>query len=382
MIKLNVVFHFSVFVTMCFSFVGCISETKKDNNIISLDLSVSYSEKEIMLEEVADIEYLQLEVNENFLFNSNPSIITSEKIFLSNSNGDILVFSRSGKPLSKFNHRGGGPNDYAQLGRIIYDDKTDDLFVKSINKILVYSSTGEFKRVISLLDESNIIEIVNFDSESLLLYDDRNSYPSPFSLISKEDGSVVKTVNIPIDKKIDLFIVQQLDMDMFISTYASNHPIVRCCDGYLLTDYSIDTVYFLSRDRELSPILVRKPKIQSMESKIILNSYLEAGNFEFVYTVKLKVENRKLPRTYLMRDKKNGSVYRQKITFNDFKWKEVTLSPETIVNTQDSQLGLIILSLSELQDANSHNRLSGRLKELVDKSDEDGNNIYMFLHFK
>ena len=75
-------------------------------------------------------------------------------------------------------------------------------------------------------------------------------------------------------------------------------------------------------------------------------------------------------------------MYRQKITFNDYRGKEVYISPETIVNTQDSRLGLIILRLVELQDANSENRLSGKLKELVDNSDEDGNDIYMLLHLK
>ena len=83
-----------------------------------------------------------------------------------------------------------------------------------------------------------------------------------------------------------------------------------------------------------------------------------------------------------MRDKKTGSIFRQKITFNDYKEKEVTLSPETITNTQDSKLGLIILSLVELLDANRENKLSGRLKELVENSGEDGNDIYMLLHFK
>jgi len=43
---------------------------------------------------------------------------------------------------------------------------------------------------------------------------------------------------------------------------------------------------------------------------------------------------------------------------------------------------LIDLSLVELQDANRENKLSGKLKELVDNSDNEGNNIYMLLHFK
>jgi hypothetical protein len=83
-----------------------------------------------------------------------------------------------------------------------------------------------------------------------------------------------------------------------------------------------------------------------------------------------------------MRDRQTGSVYRQKIVFNDYKGKEVYLSPETIANTQDSRLGLIVLGLDELKNAGNENKLGGKLKELAEHSDEDGNDIYMLLHFK
>jgi hypothetical protein len=45
-------------------------------------------------------------------------------------------------------------------------------------------------------------------------------------------------------------------------------------------------------------------------------------------------------------------------------------------------IGLIELDLVELQDANDEGRLSGRLREIVENSEEDGNNVFMLLHFK
>jgi hypothetical protein len=83
-----------------------------------------------------------------------------------------------------------------------------------------------------------------------------------------------------------------------------------------------------------------------------------------------------------MRDKKTGSVYKQKIIFSDYQGKVVTLSPETTVYTQNSRLGLIILGLEELRTANRENKISGKLQELVENSEDDGNDIYMLLHFK
>ena len=358
---------------------GCTSEKGNVSNYIQFKINASYPEKEIHLEEVVDIEYLQIEFDEYFLFSETPAIITKNIIIICRYiAGDILIFSRIGKPLSKFNHKGNGPREYTYIEKLLYDESSDELFIKSANKILVFSSSGEFKREIKLLNMS-IREIFNYDSKTLLLYDDYNLYPSPFVIISKEDGRVVDSIEIPKGKEIELFVMRQDRANILI---APAYHIVKYNDGYLLTDFSIDTVFYLSNEKELSPVLVRKPSMQSMDPVIYLNSFVEAGNYEFVSAITVKNENNQLPRTYLMRDKKTGLIYRQKITFNDYKGKEVTLSPETIVNTQDNRFGFINLDLTELQDANHENKLSGRLKELVDKSDEDGNDIYMLLHFK
>ena len=370
-----------IFVIIYFPLYGCTLEKGSESNLIEFNVSASYPEKEINLEDVADIEYLQLEFDENFLFSEVPQIITSDKIiFCRFLVGDILIFSRNGKPLFKFNHKGSGPEDYTNLYGLIYDETLDELFVRSDSKIVVYSALGEFRRVIPL-QGIFINQIVNYDYESLLLYDDYDSNPVPFSLISKDNGSVVKMIDLPKDKKVNLLFTQTAENNV-LTLRAPAYRIVRHNNGFLLTDFSIDTVFFFSQDRELSPILMRKPAIQSMDPIVYMNSFIEAGNYEFVSVITVKNENNKLPAIYLMRDKKTDSVYRQKITFNDFRGKQITLSPETISNTQDSKLGLIVLSLTELQNANRENRLSGKLKELVERSDDDWNDIYMLLHFK
>ena len=372
---------------LCLLFSGCVSEKKNESSLIELNVSTSYPEKEIKLEEIAEIEYLQLGVYEDFLYyNSNWVIFASSKIIIFNrSDGDILIFSRDGKPISGFNHKGNGPEEYTELLGVIYDEISDEFFITSRNKIAVYSVSGEFKRFIPLLSTYNNY-IVNFDTNTLLLYDGSNKYPSPFTFISKEDGNVVDIVDMPKDKEVITYIMHQTLTNNVVTRInvirRPEYHFVKHNNGYLLTEFSIDTVFYLSEKKELSPILVRKPAIQSMDPVIYMNSFVETSNYEFINAVSVREENMSLPVSYLMRDKKTGSIYRQKITFNDYRGKEITISPETIANTQDSKLGLIVLSLVELQEANQENKLSGRLKELVDNSEEDGNDIYMLLHFK
>jgi len=285
---------------------------------------------------------------------------------------------------AKFNHNGNGPEDYITIDRLMYDEASDEIFVVSVNKIMVYSSFGEFYRSIPLLEQLSLGDIVNYDFQTFLIYDYFKKYPAPFSLISKEDGSVIDIIDIPVDKNVspnNLYVVLQRENN--ISLFKGPvYRMVKYNDGFLLTDFSTDTVYFLSAEKKLSPIVVRHPTIKSMDPVVYLNGFVEAGNYEFVSSVTVRLENSKLPVTYLMRDKVTGSVYRQKITLNDYKGKEIMISPETIATTQDSKSGLIVLSLVELQDANKENKLGGKLKELVDNSDEDGNDIYLLLRFK
>ena len=360
--------------------ISCKNGNRSQDSLPCIDVSASYPEKEIRLEDLADIEYLQLELDDDFLFRRPPAIITSTKIIIGND-GDILIFSRDGKPLSKFNRKGNGQGYYSNIRELIYDEVSDEFFVRSNDKIVVYSVTGDFKREISLHEETYRNEIVNYDSGTLLLYDDHDVYPASFSFISKEDGSVIETINMNKDKKIDVNLIQKVGTNISILT-APAYRMVRHNAGYLLTDYSLDTVYLFSHDKKLSPILVREPKIQTMDPIVYLNSFIEAGNYVFVSAITLKNEDNRLPRMYLMCDKQTGSVYKQKIIFNDYKGKFVALSPETIANTQDSKTGLIILDLVELQEANSANKIGGKLKELVENADEEGNSIYMLLHFK
>ena len=364
-----------------FFFLGCTSEKSRENDLIYINISASYAEKEIQLEDIADIEYLQLEFDDDFLFSEVATAVTTNYIIVCRFiAGDILVFSREGKPLSKFNHKGSGPNEYVYIERLIFDELSDEFFIKFSNKIIIYSLSGEFKRELQLLGNHRR-EIVNFDAQTLLLYDDDNPfYPTSVTLISKNDGSVVDSIQIRKEKEEVVLYVSSSNEDFII--IGPTYHLVKYKDGCLLTDFSVDTVYFLSSERNLSPILVRQPAIQSMDPIVYLNSFVEAGDYQFMSAVTVKNENNRLPITYLVHDKKTGSIYRQKNTFNDYKGKEVHLSPLTIVNTQDSNLGLIVLDLPDLQDANRANRLSGKLKELVDNSEEDGNDIYMVLHFK
>ena len=67
--------------TACLFLFGCTSpENQNDSDLIHINVSRSYSVKEINLAEIAKIEFLQLEMHDDFLFRGNPRVITDNKI--------------------------------------------------------------------------------------------------------------------------------------------------------------------------------------------------------------------------------------------------------------------------------------------------------------
>ena len=296
---------------------------------------------------------------------------------------DFLFFTGEGKPISKFNHFGMGPEEYSYVSAICYDEETDELFVLFENKLLVYSSEGKYYYSIDLPKENATTNrkstIAIYDKSSLLIYYKKNAYNKNFVRISRKDASVIEEIDVPNHKEIMLNHRTQLNSRRVNVRIAPTYNIVRYKDGFLLNDHSLDTVYFFGRNNESRPVLVRTPSIFDMEPYVFINSFVEAGDYLFLNRVTV---NSDMTTDNLMINKNDNSVYKQKISMKDYKGKEINLSPENIHNTASSEIGFVELSLYELKEAYEDNKLSGRLKEIVEASDDESNDIYMILKFK
>jgi len=367
-------------------FIAAIScSEKKDSigDIIHLDVSKSYPEKIITLEDIADVKYIQLEFDDEYLFRDSPEYISSSTIVIKGGakSSDFLFFTSDGKPKSKFNHYGRGQGEYMSTSSIVYDEAEDNLLVMSSNKILSYSSNGEYNYSLSFPENARINCMFDYDKESLLIYHESEAYSKNFVRISKKDASVIEEIDIPDHKYISL--TARIKSSEMVSVYfAQVINIVKYKNGFLLTDHSSDTVFFYGENSELKPVLVRTPPIFEMDPYVLINSYLEIGDYLFLQRNKVKVENDGMPLDYLMIDKRDQSVYKQKIFLNDYKGKEINLGPETISSTFSSEMGFIRLNLEELKNAYDENKLSGKLKKMVEASDDDSNDIFMILDFK
>jgi len=294
---------------------GCSSDKKTKGDLPYIDSQKEYPIKELILTDIADVTYVVLNSDDKDYLYSGIGVrcVTENNIIVYDTfSGSFLFFSKDGKPKSRFNRMGRGPGEYLYVGNILYDEITDDLFViydsYSDAFILVYSSTGKFKRKISVPGVS-MARIASFDEHSLIFYDQNYrewklndsppiggpntlpyrpfyvevKYDSPYFLISKTDGAIMDIIKLP---EKDYLLRDTRGR----STVGRQYSVVHCPAGVFLCNPDADTVFRYNRDKSLTPVMYKIPPGSESTPKIILNNCVELGEYQFMELITLDRE--------------------------------------------------------------------------------------------
>ena len=376
---------------------SCTSDKPVKEGLAYIDATKNYPEKEIFLNDIADITYLYLNSDDDdYLYQGSLNCITENTIVVyDNSSGSILFFTRDGQPKSRFNRRGQGPEEYNMFFGIIYDEAADDVFVNRRGDMMVYSSTGVYKRTLSLPPGAFAdARTVDFDEHSLFIYDtnregkrmisaeadfSEEDNETPFYLISKTDGEVLDYVEIPY---VPLSLRINVDGRRIGHLYFTR--LLKCSEGILLSSAETDTIFLYSHTKSLMPVLYKTPSVNSTNPMKYLNNCLDRGQYQFIEVVTVREGDESpviFPITHYMRNKYTGEVLRPTFLLPDYKGKEFIINPTGIGRIYNDGY-YFELDLIELKQAYRENRLSGKLEELVAKLNEDeDNNVFMLLNF-
>ena len=309
-----------------------------------------------------------------------------------NYSQSVLFFSRDGAPKSRFNRNGQGPQDYLEIGWILYDEEADDLFLcntfSEIDKryIQVYSSTGEYKRKIAMPYNTELRSFFSFDNKSLFVYASYNpSVLGPgkdreteiryttYYRISKLNGEILDSLKL---KSNDVSLVLRIGAVRSLSNY---RRLVKGIDGFFLCNPETDTVYYYSGDKSLTPVLHKIPLARNQDPKAVITNVADAGRYLF-FSVETIASSTLTPFIYYFLDKETGEIFLQNLTLPDYKGKKITISA---YDAKDANYFIIGLDLYELKDAYKEDRLSGKLKELVATLNEDkDNNVYVLINLE
>lgn len=389
------------FICFLFAFAtGCSSDKQSSEGLPCIDVLKNYPEKEINLTDIADVTYVQLSANNaDYLYKGSIDYVTLNTIVVvDRTSNSVLLFGKDGNPKSRFNRKGQGPEEYTDAAYVMYDEATDDVYVipDFANYINVYSSSGEYKRKLILPQRNISNQMVMFDDQSILMYDnnklwrnivgahsgDKTAFTeqindSSFFLLSKTDGAVLEYIELP-NKNIDLSYTNIARTFFGQINYAR---VRKCPDGLFLYNPETDTIFLYSKDKSLTPFMHKKPLLSDLSPKIVMDICMDVGRFQFMSVYPYSVNEGSPSAKYYMRDKQTGSIFSQKIRLPDYEGKDFYINPR-LPNYYEKGYH-VELDFMELKEAYKENRLHGELKELVATLDEDeGNNVFMFVDFK
>lgn len=383
----NQITTLAVILVVAAGLVGCKQSDR--NHLITVDVTRSYPEKELILQNFMDVEYIPLETNDEFVTQGVVMAIGSQYIIAKNwaKEGDIFVFDRkTGKGLRKINRKGKGPEEYNHLTDIILDEENNELFVNCIisKKILVYDLFGNFKRSFNHTENTRYVDVFNYDTDNLICYNETNLYKDgenrgsePYHMVvSKQDGSIVRNISIPFNVIKTPYLK---DGEMTVSTTVST--IIPYHDTWLLVETSSDTVYnYIPPKDKLTPFLVKSPTTSPM---IFLTMGTITDRYCFMTTVRKEFDFTKrkgFMNNDLMYDKQEKAVFDATVVNGDFvKTKKVSMTSHPVNGEIAAYQNLEAYQLFE---AYKKDELKGKLKEIAAKLKEGSNPVIMVMKYK
>ncbi len=406
---------FTTFIFLClFTFSSCPGSNNKSNeqtktkedliveSIVennaktpTIDTNKKYPFKEIILNDLADITYIPIETNDHVLINNGINALShfSDKyiIIVNYKSYDCYIFDRNGKIINFFNHKGQGPNEYLNIIGITADEVKKEIYIvdhPQKHRILVYSFDGDFIRTLSLPSNTTIGTIHNFDKETLLCEDNnhKNGNKKPYFLLSKQNGRIINELNITFNKeRISPRFYQKTGEKGVMAVSYGYTPIIRFNEDFIIGDISQDTIYQYSKNKTLTPILVKTPSIYSQDPQMMVIPefktpklfFLERTERKFNFETKEGFEREKIVYDY-----QSGLFYKYALKNKDYPNQIFYLNSGGYAYRTGKNILCQFISAEELIEANDEGELHGTLKDITKTLRIDDNPVLMIMKFR
>lgn len=370
-------------------------KAKKEQGLVTLDVTKDYPKKKIVLQDLADVKYIPLETKKNALLPNSAGClgyVSDSLIVARTSDNEIVLFNGDGSVRSSFRHVGQGSKEYQYIIGMAVDPKAQEIFIVDYllkYRMQVYSFTGQYKRTLPIPYKMILNSLQDFSADCLLACDmDVNQGISnrakPYMLLSKKTGEIVKELDIHFTKRMSNRMSKPFGENQTISAALGYDPIVRCEDSYVIGDLSADTIYTYTPQGVLSPMLVRTPPVLSMETpKVLLPDY-RAGSYFFFYLVDFEFDfetRTGFPDKYMVYDYAAGKTYVCKLVNRDCEEQEIQLGDGGVTNKAWNTACYTIPS-SMLIEQSEAGKVHGPLKEIAAGRTDDDNPVLAIVRFK
>ena len=191
-----------LYAAFIFAFLaGCSGDGQyKEALLPQIDVNKEYPEKEIFLQDVADIEYIPLETNEEMLFQGTIAAVSDKGILgVSQQGGKLFLFDRDGKAKNLICRKGDGPEEYNVIQRVDVDWQRGEVYVLgSPTKVYVYAFDGTYKQTLDTKANIRQGDMFNFSADKLILFKEKTNVGKegemiaycPIMLLDKSGGNI------------------------------------------------------------------------------------------------------------------------------------------------------------------------------------------------
>ena len=390
------------FIFCLFIFIGCTHKSKAptDSMLPIFDLTKDYPEKTIDLQEIADVEYIPLETTEKSIAMIHIYPYISDKYIVNcDLNGPVHFYDRKGKHLYAIHALGQGPQEYYGIVAFTVDFPKEEFYIYDLQKLQVYSFTGEWKRTLKVPEGMRYDNMFNYDEHYLICenafhdwwnFENLSIDKTPYYLINKETGTltplpiiVENRISKTMEKRIEHIDAQRArrhfeQMSVITSLIANNND-------FLIADFGLDTLYRY-KDDILTPLAVQYPSVHSSTPPVVIAPRFYTDKYLFFKPVEMKFvkEDVQLPYTLaptLMWNRTNNEIYKVKLYDSDFPEKDLR---HTMRRTWVGKTNCFIIDYKApaLCEAYEAGKLKGKLKEVASRLKDDDNGIFAIYKIK
>ena len=377
------------------------------SQIVEIDIQKDYPKKKLLLDEIADIEYIPLETTDSVLL-GDPRLLdfafseNSDKVVLADEKeGRIFFFNKKGKFLHSFSHHGFGNNEYLQLRAMSVDFANEEVFIYDYplrRRMMVYSFDGELKRELKLDGlERRLENFYPYDETHLVgydTYDKKYKDPSgdsfnryPYFLIDKQSGLITSLpleVNERITNKISWEYVSSPDSIFYIMYPVPVCNWMKADKGIYVSDFALDTIYHCIGDKFI-PKAVRTNNPDKSRNFSAL--CFESNRYSFFDLKRVRIDDAKkrvVPEVSkkLVFDKQDGKVYDAFVTLKDFSERINVPIGGHAEKYKPEGYYIDFYTVDLLNFYLEKGWLKGKIKEITENIEEDANPVMIIIKFK
>ncbi len=370
--------------------IACGKE-QKQSEIPVIDVTKSYPKKEIVLQDIADVEYIPLETRDDVLLGGGmPVPAGKDKVLIfSLKSGDVFIFNTNGKFINKFNHKGQSGQEYIFMMKVFVDAPKDEIFIVDgykNNNVQVYTMQGKYKRTLKIEEVKLSADATLFGSNKILCYDDPNrqnvfakdkkEYKSTrIGMLDRAEGKVDTIIELPSIKGVNPFCFFEINGHQAFMIRKPD-TFVQAPQGVVVNEVASDTVFMLNKELKLLPILTRTPKVSPQDNPLKMLG-IEAISKEAFYleTILKKFD----PKTRKGFDKTTYQLERKSNKIFEYSLQNADAPTEKSLARLEQYKLIPAIDLIELLE---EGKLKGKLKTIAENLQEDDNSVLMKVKLK